>query len=303
MKRLEFHISYKCNHNCIFCSEEERMIKFKDNPISNKEIKVILLDRKKKWFNHINFTGWEPTIIPNFLEVVEFTKKIWYKIYIGTNWIMLYSEDFASELLWNIDELSLSIHWFDKDSCKKQIWSSKHFENIGKIIENINKYKKSDTELFLNIVLNRYNYKDVIKIIEFVDNSGYNFWQVLVSYIAPEWAGLRNYSELSIDLNEFQKLIPSIVNLCEKKGKVLRFFWLPYCILWEKYWEYSNDLHWEPRNTIERIVDKSWKVSLIDINSVDNTRERSFVAKCDNCKWKLNPCGWVFAKYLEYYNF
>lgn len=303
MKRLEFHISYRCNHNCIFCSEEERMNKFYNHPLSIKEIKLILLDRRKKWYNHVNFTWWEPTIIPNFLEIVEFAKKIWYKIYIGTNWIMLYWEDFASELLWNIDELSLSIHWFDKESCFKQIWNNKHFENIWKIFENITKYKKNDTELFLNIVLNKYNYQDILKIINFVIDSWYNFWQVLVSYIAPEWAWLRNYSELSFDLYDLQKLIPDIIDLCEKNNKIVRFFWLPYCILWENFWIYSNDLHWEARNTIERITMKNWKIWLIDINSLDNTRERSFVSKCENCKLKLNPCSWVFTKYLEYHNF
>jgi wyosine [tRNA(Phe)-imidazoG37] synthetase (radical SAM superfamily) len=48
MKRLEFHISYICNHNCIFCSEYDRLKKYKKNPISFLEIKAILIDRRKK---------------------------------------------------------------------------------------------------------------------------------------------------------------------------------------------------------------------------------------------------------------
>lgn len=302
MKRLEFHISYICPHKCVFCSEYDRMTNFEKYPLSMLQIKTILIDRRKKWFNHVNFTWWEPTIIPKFLELLKFTKKLGYTIYVWTNGTMFYSEEFSKESLRYIDELSLSVHWYNGETCEKQVWLKHHFKNFSKIVENIEKYKQNNF-FFLNIVINKYNYFDTEKIIDFVIKTWYNFKQVLVSNIAPEWSAKHNYKDLVFDLDDFKNYISWIIGICNKNNKILRFFWLPTCILWDNFLEYSNDEHWEERHTIERFFNTDWKVSLIDIYSLDNSRERCFVDKCKTCKWKNNSCTWVFKKYLEHYYF
>lgn len=302
MKRLEFHISYICSHKCIFCSEAERIDKFSKNPLSIVQIKAILIDRRKKWFDHINFTWWEPTIIPWFLDLLEFTKKLWYKIYVWTNWTMFNWEEFSKKALKYIDELSLSVHWFDEKSCFKQTWLKNHFHNFSKIIENINKYKVNNF-FFLNIVINKYNYKNVEQILDFVILIWYNFHQVLISNIAPEWKAKQNYKDLSFNLNDFKGYVDKIIEKCERNNKIIRFFWIPICVLREENKEYSNDLYWEERHTIERFIDENWKLKLIDIYSPDNSRERAFMNKCNSCKYKNKPCTWVFEEYLKYYDF
>ncbi|MDD3646541.1 MAG: radical SAM protein [Candidatus Gracilibacteria bacterium] len=302
MKRLEFHISYICPHKCIFCSEYDRMKNFERHPLSLLQIKAILIDRRKKGFDHVNFTGGEPTIIPHFLELLKFTKKLGYKIYVGTNGTMFYGDNFAKESLKYIDELSLSVHWYSEETCEKQVGLKYHYKNFSKIIENIEKYKQ-DNFLFLNIVINKYNYINSEKIIDFVINTGYSFKQVLISLVAPEGSARHNFGELVFDLEDFKKYIPGIIGKANKNNKILRFFGLPSCILGEKYIDYANDSHWEERHTIERFFNKSGKVSLIDVYSPDNSRERCFVDKCKTCKYKANPCTGVFEKYLEYYKF
>ena len=302
MKRLEFHISYICNHKCIFCSEEERLIKYRNNPLTLFQIKTILLDRRKKWFNHVNFTGWEPTIIPWFLDLLKFSKKLWYKIYVGTNWTMFAWEKFTKEAVKYIDELSLSIHWYNKETCKKQTWLENHF-NIYKnnISRNIIKYNSNKIFYFSNIVINKYNYKDTLKIIKFIKKTYPLVKQILISNIAPEWAADRNFWDLVFDLLDFKKFIPEIVNYCNENNLILRFFGLPTCILWDKYYNYSNDKHWEERHTIERFTNSRWQVILQDIYSPDNSRKRTFIEKCNSCKWRIKPCTGIFKKYLNYY--
>jgi len=302
MKRLEFHISYICPHKCIFCSEADRMDDFQNHPLSLLQIKTILVDRRKKWYEHVNFTGGEPTLIPGFLDLLKFTKKLGYKIYVGTSGVMFSSEIFAQEALKYINELSLSVHWYSLETCGKQTGMKWHFNNFPTIARNIEKYK-TDNYFFLNIVINTYNYTDVEKIMDFVMNSGYNFQQALVSNIAPEGSAKHNYKDLAFDLNDFKNFIPWIVNKCISSEKILRFFWIPSCILWEENADYSNDEHWEERHTIERVFDKNWKAALVDIYSPDNSRERTFVEKCKKCKWKEKPCTWIFQKYLDIYHF
>ena len=302
MKRLEFHISYICNHNCIFCSEYDRLQKYKNNPLTILQIKTILLDRRKKWFNHVNFTWGEPTLVPQFIDLLKFTKKLWYKIYVWTNWTMFSSENFTKKALKYIDELSLSIHWYNKETCKIQTWSNKHFKIFTDYIsKNIIKYNNPNIFYFANIVLDKHNYKDSLKIIKFIKKYYPQVKQVLISNIAPEWAAEHNFWDLVFDLLDFKSYILEIVEYCNHNNLILRFFGLPTCILGEKYYDYSNDEHWEQRHTIERFTNKDWKIILQDIYSPDNSRKRAFVEKCNDCKWKIKPCTGVFKKYLDYY--
>lgn len=303
MKRLEFHISYICNHDCIFCSEYDRLIAYKKNPLTILQIKTILLDRRKSWFNHVNFTWGEPTIIPWFLELLMFAKKIGYTIYVWTNGTMFSWDNFAQEALKYIDELSLSIHWFNEESCFEQTGRKKHFEIFSNLIApNIQKYNNNNF-FFSNIVINKFNYSATLDIIKFIKQSQYPVKQILISNIAPEWLADHNFKNLVFDINDFKNYIPEIIEYCDANNLILRFFWFPLCILWEKYANYSNDEHWEERHTIERYTNADWKIVLQDIYSPDNSRKRCFVEKCFDCTYKNQPCTWVFEKYLDYYKF
>lgn len=303
MKRLEFHITYICNHACIFCSEDDRMQKYHHSPLTEIQVRTILVDRAKKWYNHVNFTGGEPTLFPNFLKLLAFTKKLGYKIYVGTNGSMLANEKFAEKALEYIDELSFSIHWFDQKSCEQQTGHKKHFDIFTKnVIPNVTKYQK-DNFFFSNIVLDRKNYLDAKKIIEFIVDTWYPVRQVLISNIAPEWLAEHNFSELVFDLYKFQETIPDIVDYCDNRNITLRFFGLPTCVLWDKFEDYANDMHWEERHTIERFTNSQGNIVLQDIYSPDNSRKRTFVEKCQGCRWKEKPCTGVFKKYLDFFDF
>ena len=63
-KRLEFHLTYTCPQACVFCSEEDRMAAFKEHPVSLREAVTVLSAKRKEGFDHVTFTGVEPTIYP-----------------------------------------------------------------------------------------------------------------------------------------------------------------------------------------------------------------------------------------------
>ncbi len=302
MKRLEFHISYLCNHACIFCSEYDRMNSYKNSPLSLIQIKTILIDRRKKGFDHVHFTGGEPTIVPGFLDLLRFSKRLGYTVFIGTNGTMFSSEDFAQEALGYIDELSLSIHGYDAVTMQEQTGNKHHFSILEtSIFKNIEKYQRNNF-FFANIVLNQKNYRHIIEILKFIQGSEYPAKQVLISVVAPEGLAEKSYSDVVFDLFDFQKYIPEVVEYCNTYGLTVRFFGLPTCLLGSEYLDYSNDSHWEERHTIERFIDTDGKISLVDIFTPDNSRKRKYVEKCSSCIWKQKPCTGIFSKYLDYYS-
>ncbi len=292
-----------CNHACIFCSEDDRMKLYAKYPLTELQIKTILVDRAKKGFNYVNFTGWEPTLFPNFLRLLKFAKKLGYSIYVGTNGTMLAKPEFTQEFLEYVDVLSLSIHWFDQESCVRQVWDEGHYDRFRDIAKNVTMYKKSHHYFQSNIVINELNYRHLIDIAKNMMDMGYDVNHFLVSYIAPEGLARRDYKALSMDYADVMPHIHILRDFSQIYQKELRIFGIPLCVLGDDYEQISNDTHWKERNTIERFTTKEWNVALVDIYSSDNSRERVFVDKCMDCKWKESPCTGVFEAYLKYYSF
>lgn len=303
-KILEFHITYICNHACIFCSEDTRMNLYNKYPLTEIQVRTILIDRAKKGFNYVHFTWGEPTLFPNFLSLLKFAKKLWYYTLIGTNGTKFQDKDYAKEVFSYLDQVILSVHWYDEETCSFQTGDTNHFNDFPKIIAGINENKKDSTYLMTNIVLNSHNYRNALQILKFLHKqAGYKLEHALYSIVAPEWLADTDYNKLVFDLDDFKQYIPELVDYCKKHNITLRFFGLPICFLWDKYSEYSNDLYWTERNTIERYTSANGKVVLQDIHSPDNSRKRTFTDTCDGCKWNMKPCTGIFKRYLEFYDF
>jgi hypothetical protein len=80
-------------------------------------------------------------------------------------------------------------------------------------------------------VINKYNYKDTLKIIQFINKSDYPVQQILVSNIAPEGLADIDFKDLVFNLNDFKNYIPDIIKYCDQNNLILRFFGLPTCVL------------------------------------------------------------------------
>jgi hypothetical protein len=79
------------------------------------------------------------------------------------------------------------VHWYNKDTCYKQTNSKEHFDIYKNYIsKNILKYKTDNIFYFSNIVINKYNYREVLKILKFIKSSYPITKQILISNIAPE---------------------------------------------------------------------------------------------------------------------
>src|SRR3990167_5263351 len=166
MNRLEFHISYTCVNDCIFCSESDRMKRYKKYPVSFLEIKKVLAAKRKTGFEFVNFTGGEPTLHPNFIEIVKFAKLIGYRTYIGTNGTMLARSDFCEKVSLFLDEISLSIHGYNNlthDGLAKRRGA---FTDIVRAIKNLNELEFKN--IFANVVVTKENFNYLDEILHFL---------------------------------------------------------------------------------------------------------------------------------------
>lgn len=291
-KHLEFHISYVCVNNCSFCSEHDRMERFKKSPVLFGEIKRELIKKRKEDFNFVNFTGGEPTIHPEFLGILQFAKKLGYTIYVGTNGAMLAKRGFCRRVLPFLDEVSLSVHGHTAQLHDALVGRTGAFRDIVTASDNID--GEGFKNKFANVVAVRDNFGKLADILEFLGKR--SFSHVLFSNIAPEGMGLRRFKELSVQLAEWREKVPELAVIAERYGVQIRFFGLPLCALGE-YEFLSNDLFWDARVTTER-DERLGKVTLVDVVEDVPNRNRMKADACDACN-RARICFGVFDEYVK----
>ena len=110
MKRLELHLTYTCPERCVFCSEEHRMARYREFPVTWGRVATVLRTHATRGVTAVHLTGGEPTIHPRFIDVLKLCKKLGMRTSVGTIGTMLQQPDFAAAAVPHLDEALFSLH-------------------------------------------------------------------------------------------------------------------------------------------------------------------------------------------------
>jgi hypothetical protein len=154
---------------------------------------------------------------------------------------------------------------------------------------------KPDFGAYVNSVITSHNVRALPDTVALADRLGAKL--IIVSNTTPEGLGLDRYEELCVPLTTLREVLPTVPARAARA--VLRFFGVPMCVLGEhKY--LSNDLHWDPRVTVEW-ASAPGKVLLDDFYNWAPDRKRVHVEECAGCSHKA-VCMGVFDRYAELYS-
>lgn len=93
MERVDVKLSFSCNNRCRFCVQGEKRLRFPDR--TTAEAKKLLREARRR-ADEIVFTGGEPSIRPDFLELVADARRLGFRvIQLQTNGQMLAYPAFA----------------------------------------------------------------------------------------------------------------------------------------------------------------------------------------------------------------
>lgn len=296
MKILEFHISYQCPNDCYFCSERSQLLKINQEFVSKRLIIEKLKKYQKKGFKEVTLTGGEPTLHPDFIQILKEAKNMDYTTFATSNSCRLSSKSFAKKVFPWLDKVSFSLHGFNAKTHNFHTKNPESFSKVKKALSNMSEFGK-DKFGMVNIIITPYNIGFLEKIMSFASNYDC-IRHILFSAVAPEGNGLKNYQSLSVPLKTIQKKVPTLVEVAKKNFLVLRFFGLPMCVL-GGFYRFSNDLYWTARSTIElRQFGQSEFLKVT--RSYKPVRKRIKVYKCRNCAAR-DVCGGVFKEYADRY--
>ena len=292
--RLELHLSYVCGQRCAFCSESLRMARWRGFPLKGAEVSAVLRERRRAGFDHVTFTGGEPTAHPLLPAALLAARTLGFKTYLTTNGGLFAQAPYARAVLPLVDELCLSVHGSDAEGHDASAGTPGSFARAMRALDNISRHGRG-TYLLTNTVVTRLNWARLDATLRFL-LSRPAVRHCLLSNVAPEGRAARAYASLAVPLARWRESIPGLAGLCEATGVVLRLFGLPLCVM-DGRLELSNDAHFSPRVTVER---RSFRgvAGLAAVTSRDAARRRVKPAACGPCALRAD-CAGVFDRYLD----
>ncbi|MGB0639064.1 MAG: radical SAM protein [Myxococcota bacterium] len=291
MERLELHLTYTCPERCVFCSEEHRMRAYREFPVTWGRVATILRTHAERGIKAVHLTGGEPTIYPRFVEVLELAKKLGMRTSVGTIGTMLRRPDFAEKALPYLDEALFSLHGPNASVHDKLTGREGSFAQVTEAL-SLCKSIKPSFSAFVNTVITNDNIHLLPDTVALAAELGATL--IVISNTTPEGLGEDRYEQLAVPLSVLAKTLPEVP---PKAGDaIVRFFGVPMCLLGE-HSTLSNDLHWDPRVTVEWQTAPG-KVAFTGIYSWAPDRRRVHTNQCTKCNLK-QVCSGVFDKYVD----
>jgi MoaA/NifB/PqqE/SkfB family radical SAM enzyme len=293
MERLELHLTYTCPERCAFCSEEHRMQAYRQYPVTWGRVAKVLRLHASRGVTNLHLTGGEPTIHPDFIAVLKLAKKLGMRTSVGTIGTRLCDESFAREALPYLDEGLFSIHGPDAAVHDELAGRAGSFEQVTSAFVLAQRLRP-DFGAYVNTVVTRRNVDVLGDTVALADRLGASL--VVISNMTPEGLGLDNFETMAVPLERLAAVLPTIPARAQRA--IVRFFGTPMCLL-GPHAMLSNDLHWDPRVTVEW-QSAPGKVLFDGIYSWAPDRRRVHAEACQGCD-KRSVCMGVFDRYHELY--
>lgn len=291
MERLELHLTYTCPERCQFCSEEHRMKAYAPYTVTWGRVAKVLRLHAERGVKNLHLTGGEPTIHPRFIDVLRLAKKLRMRTSVGTIGTRLAEEAFATEALPHLDEGLFSLHGPDAKTHDALAGREGSFAQVTAALR-IARRLRPDFGAYVNTVVTRDNLDVLGDTVALADSLGVQL--IVISNMTPEGLGLDNYERLAVPLADLRRVLPAVVG--RASSAIVRFFGTPMCVLGE-HAMLSNDLHWDPRVTVEW-QSAPGKVVFDGIYSWAPDRKRVHTSECEGCARK-DVCMGVFDRYAE----
>lgn len=235
MKRIDIKVSFNCNNHCKFCVQGDKRKWCKDKTAD--EVKVILKNSKSDR-EEVIFTGGEPTIRPDIIELVNYAKNLGYKIQIQTNGRMFCYKDFCRRIInAGADTFAFSIHGHNAKLHDYLTSAKGSFEQSASGVRNLLSFGKL---VVTNTVINKINFPFLPEIAKFLINLGIPQYQFAFPHILG-----RAFSNRDWIVPQKKEVIPYLkkgLKIGIKAKRYVRVEAIPYCFL-KGYEEYVSDRH------------------------------------------------------------
>lgn len=287
LKKADIKVGYSCNNNCKFCVQGDKKKIYPDK--TTEEIKKILKQAKKTCQTAV-FTGGEPTIRPDLLELASYAKSLGFKrIQAQSNGRMFAYKKFCQEAVnAGVNEFALALHGHIPE-LHNYLTSS---ESFSQIVQGIKNLKDLNQTIITNTVVTRSNYRHLPEIARLLTSLKVDQFQF--AFVHPLGTAKDNFYSVVPRMSMIMPYIKAGLDIGINAEINVMTEGIPYCLM-EGYENYIA----------ERIIPAT---DIYELGTkVDFEKVRPVIAKakgknCKECKL-FDFCEGPWREYPEKFGF
>lgn len=190
MKVCKYYLTYRCNSTCSYCNIW--CIKDKTT-LSLEQTKKRLDELKQLGVRYVDFTGGEPMLHRNFIEILKYAKKLGMKVEFTTNGFAF--DKYLDKAIKYIDYPNISLDTLNREKYKRirGIDGLERAKNIAKKLGKLSKNAK------IICVVTEENIDEIADLLKFAQE---NHIQIYFSPLFSYFEGMKNsckYDTVSLD--------------------------------------------------------------------------------------------------------
>ena len=188
-------LTLRCNQQCRYC---HRFLGIDE--VGYEDNKRIIDKLTEDKIYNVTFTGGEPLLYPNILELLKYAKEKGIKSKIITNGEILAKNPKMREIYNYLDSITLSIDSIDNDINEKLGRGYNHFIKIKEVLDSLKNHK---LKVNINTVVSKVNLNYLEELGDFLKEYNLNTWRIFKFAPLRETAKL-NEKEFEISNVEFR---------------------------------------------------------------------------------------------------
>lgn len=226
-ERVDIRLGYRCNSRCRFCYYHQS-VKKPDNEPSTAEVKRSLESARKAGASEIEFTGGEPTVREDLVDLVSYARNLnFVNISILTNGLRLADQDYAGRLIdAGANDFLLSIHGHTKElhECQTQVGGS--FKKVMAAAENV---QTLNARCRSSTTINGINHLYVDKILKKMIDL--NMKCIHLAIFSPVAQAATADKEVFVRYSDATKHIKKAIDRHQGKLPLLSVKYVPFCFM------------------------------------------------------------------------
>lgn len=230
-KRVRINTGLKCNIKCRFCYYWDKL-DIENPPINH--VKYLLNIAKKNRIKHVDFSGGESSIRPDFIEILGYARELGFKqICTLTNGQLLANKKFLKKLVDSgLNEVLFSVHGCDP---KEHDWLTQVPGSFDRLIKAINNLKELGIPYRFNVTVTRKNFKSLKEHAKlFLKKKPLQVNLILFNY----WGSAdKTAKDMSLKYSEASPYLKEAIDIMKKEIKYINVRYIPMCFMknYEKY--------------------------------------------------------------------
>jgi len=284
MKKADLKTGFLCNNNCLFCVQGPEKKKYGNK--GTEELKEIIR-KAKKGCDTIVFTGGEPTIRKDLVELVAEAKKAGFrKIQIQSNGRMFVYEQFCRDMVAaGANEFALALHGHTEE-LHDYLTGAKSFRQL---VVGIRTLKKLGQDVITNTVVTKSNYRhlpDIAKVL-----IGLRVDQIQFAFVHADGAAGINFDSVVPRMEMVAPYLKKAIDIGRMLDTRIMTEGVPFCLL-EGYEKSISETVMPDM----KIFDQSMVVE--DYRKMRVTSDKAKGPKCAKCLYNA-VCEGPWKEYPE----